>query len=331
VKALALMVLTGVGLFTGTVAGLLAAQGRLNHEGTRGLPLVHALFPAPKAEPVTAAEQVKGPAPDVEPRLAGLGREPELPRELGPEVELESAMAEGRALESTAGENPGSAEHATAADAGSAPAAPHAPGDTGFAQRVDSLMAQGQYRRGKLFEFPQLASGMSVAEIDEILASAQELRQALERQREALDQREAELAAREADLEDRERAVLERMREVLQHRGELEEQVAAFRRSYSLVASNEAAELQSYAETLSALPAEKSSQIILRYWQTEDGADKAVKILKLMEKDPRDELFNLLTAEQTQAILDRLARTVVEPAGGSPGAPRPQPAPGRSR
>ena len=42
----------GVALFAGTVLGMLALQGRLNHEGTQGIPVLSSFFPAaPQPDP----------------------------------------------------------------------------------------------------------------------------------------------------------------------------------------------------------------------------------------------------------------------------------------
>lgn len=46
-KKFVIPAVVGVVLFLGTVLGLLAAQGRLNHAGTRGIPILESFFPAP--------------------------------------------------------------------------------------------------------------------------------------------------------------------------------------------------------------------------------------------------------------------------------------------
>ena len=50
-KNILLMVATGVGLFVATMFGLLAAQGRLNYEGTKSIPVLNSLFSKPPEDP----------------------------------------------------------------------------------------------------------------------------------------------------------------------------------------------------------------------------------------------------------------------------------------
>lgn len=305
-KSVLLMTLAGTGLFGGTVVGLLGVQGRLNFDGTRGVPVLEEFFKEPKAEGEDARATLPGEEP---PRLEGLGREAVLPRELGPSLDGAEIPAGGQpAVEPAEGDETGAA-HGRAADGQN--------GQTGhpadFEHRKEGLMGQDQYRRGKLFVFPQLDSGMSVGELDRILKAAEQLKSDLVRRQASLDQRDADLAAREADIEDRQRAVLEKMREVLQQRSKLTEEITAFERTYTLVRGNEVAQFTGYAERLGSLDSEKASQIILQMWQTEEGQARATKILKLMSGEAKDELFSVLTAEQTQAILDRLSRAAVEP------------------
>lgn len=46
-KKFVIPAVVGIVLFLGTVLGLLAAQGRLNHAGTRGIPILESFFPPP--------------------------------------------------------------------------------------------------------------------------------------------------------------------------------------------------------------------------------------------------------------------------------------------
>ena len=73
-KSVLLMTLAGTSLFGGTVVGLLAVQGRLNFDGTRGVPVLESLFAEP-AETESEDSHVT-PAGEEHPRLEGLGREP---------------------------------------------------------------------------------------------------------------------------------------------------------------------------------------------------------------------------------------------------------------
>lgn len=313
------MVLMGTFLFTGTVVGLLAAQGRLNFDGTRGMPVLSLLFTNEGGEPNTIGTAPDDPAarapfehPDLtdSERLEGLGREPELPREKGPAVDPGAPDPMGHAVREATQPEPAASPPGSDARRGDSAGAQ---GKTQvFRHAAESLMGQDQYRRGQLFSFQKIPSGMTVAEIDEIVGSAKSFEKTLQRREAALDQREADLAIREADIEERERAVLEKMREVLQERGRLDEQVASFQKTFTLVQANESEKYRSYAEHLASLPVEKSSQILLQLWQTEPDKEKAVKILKMMSTEARDEIFAVLSAEQTQEILDRVTGAVEE-------------------
>lgn len=337
-KSIVLMTLVGTGLFSGTMAGLLAVQGRLNFEGTRGIPVVEMLFTEPEGEEhgeegeggalvsphatVDDLDAAHGGGHEEQPpeRLDGLGREARLPREAGPEVARNAAAGgapAGRAEhpeqshdDPHAGENQGGGHdndhggdsHASGGH-GSEASLPH---------KAESLMGQDQYRRGQLFSFPRLESGLSIEELDQMVSSASELKKNLERRQSALEQREADLAAREADLQDRERAVLAKMREVLQERTKLEEEIASFQESYTMVRSSEVEQYRTYADTIAGLDTEQGSQIITQLWESEEGRTKAVKILKMMSADARGEIFAVLTPGQTQEILDRLTGAVIE-------------------
>jgi len=59
-KNILIMGVAGAGLFVGTVVGLLGATGRLNYEGTQGLPLLSGLFEPPPAEADEAGAEGAG-------------------------------------------------------------------------------------------------------------------------------------------------------------------------------------------------------------------------------------------------------------------------------
>ena len=87
-----MMTLAGTSLFGSTVVGLLAVQGRLNFDGTRGVPMLESFF----AEPAETEDSDVTPAGEEHPRLEGLGREPVLPRELGPSLDGAKIPAGGQ-------------------------------------------------------------------------------------------------------------------------------------------------------------------------------------------------------------------------------------------
>ena len=62
-KKLIINVVAFVVLFAGSIAGVLAATGRLNYEGTQSIPLLSALFPAPPTAPKDAKDAPGKPIP----------------------------------------------------------------------------------------------------------------------------------------------------------------------------------------------------------------------------------------------------------------------------
>ncbi|MEM7204644.1 MAG: hypothetical protein AAF628_30580 [Planctomycetota bacterium] len=338
-KGIVLLVVAGLSLFVGTTVGLLAMQGRLNHKGTQGIPILNSLFAPPEDGEHAEGEHGDGEsaaghddghgqdAPgdaahggdahgdaahggdahgagdahgDTEPgRLDDLGREEQLSHAVGPSVagHASPGVPVGRDPAGGHGDAQGGDGHGS---------------DQEFTHGARSLMGQDQYRRGALFKFPQIDSGMSVAELNRVLASANQLRESLDRRETALAQREAELDARDNDIRERAEHVQEKMREVQQARTRLSQEIETFERTYTIVRSSEMDSLRGYADTIAKMDSSRAAELMRGLWQSEEGRIKAAKVLKLMTSDAANEIYAALQPQEVRDILDRLSTTALE-------------------
>lgn len=329
------MIAAGLGLFVATVVGLLASQGRLSYEGTKGIPLLHGLFEPPQGEDgngEVSADDAPGsekPA-EVEPgvHIEGLGKEEQREYRVGPGVgdvapdgpkklateddahgedqahgEPGARPEKGQGHEETShgggGRSHGEAESGKEA------------ADSEFRSRQESLLGQGQDTRGKLFEFPRLKARMSVQDVNRILEQALAEKQAAERERVVLAQRSAELDARETDLRDREERILEQMREIEQSRAQLNERIEQFRSQVILVDEKQKEDLEADAKTLAAFEPERASELLLEWWKrSETDKAKVVRILSVMKADAADQILQIMEVSQAREILDMRAKVI---------------------
>lgn len=319
-KNLVVMIGAGLGLFVATVVGLLGAQGRLSWEGTKGIPLLHSLFEPPPGhaevgkEPAATGEQPGGahgePTPGV--HLEGLGKEEKRQYRVGPAIGTVDPAGPKKLETATEG---GDTKTETP-DEGHPKPEPHA-ADSEFRAKTETLLGQGQYTRGKLFDFPKIKARMSVEDMNAILDQAQAEKEAAERERAVLGQRKAELDARESDLRDRELRILEQMRSIEQVRTQLNERIEAFRDQVILVEKHEAADLQADATTLAAFEPKRASALLLEWWKRSDADQaKVVKVLSVMEADAANAILQTMEVPQAREILDKRAQVIRVDQGG---------------
>lgn len=346
-KKLMVLSMLGATLFLGTVVGLLAAQGRLNHAGTRGIPVLASFFPPPPELPQTPSGDANSPdaggypAPNAEPSLSagpnqdpraerssGLGKEENLPYRVGPSVLTPQPAAGGGGQGAPAG---GSGADASLAGGPGTPAA----GATGMAQgephgglgdaakpdvnpdwaaKIDSVFAQGQYRPGRLWRFPQIETGVGVEELNQILLRARQQQLDLDRDRSAVQKQQAELEARERDVADRQDAVLEKLRDIEQLRAKLQAEIDEFHNTVLLIRQDEVAGLQSVAKTLAAVEAKSAASVIKKWWETDDGQTKALKIWTVMEPDAANAILAELDIEMIRQVLEQRLKVAREQA-----------------
>jgi hypothetical protein len=327
--------LVGMTLFAGTVFGLLAAQGRLNHAGTRGIPVLSGLFPAPDGAPNNGAGDGAAPstsASTTDPSSAaaaesargqGLGREEPLPYRQGKSL-FEGAGGVAQPPSQPAGAQP----EAEGGEAAAAPSAELAPGtdasegsgdapktpETSQAWRakVDSVLGQGQYQPGRLWRFPQIDTGVGIDELNQILLRARQQQLDLDRDRAAMQKQQTELEARERDVADRQEAVLERLREVEQLRAKLQAEIDEFHSTVLLIRQDETAGLQAVAKTLAAVEPKSAAAIIKKWWETDEGQTRALKIWSVMETEAANAILAELDVELIRQVLEKrlkVART----------------------
>ncbi len=339
----------GLVLFSGTVLGLLAGQGRLNHAGTRGIPLLSSFFPPPpEPDPVHAGEGAgKKDAhgtehkPAGEPtgdkghgaaseagRSDGLGKENPLPYRQGTSVLTEQPKGgggHGAPADASHGDPGGHKPDPHAADQGhsAAPQVPekqepdaHEPPDStsDWRAKVDSVLGQGQFRPGRLWSFPQMEAGVSVDELNEILRRAREERTAIERDRGAIVQQRRELEARERDVVDRQDAVLAKLREVEQLRATLQAEIDEFHNTVLLIRQDELSGLQSVAKTLAGVEAKSAAAVIKKWWETDEGQTRALKIWSVMDPDAANAILAELDVEMIRQVLEKRLKVTREQA-----------------
>lgn len=357
-KNILVMAVAGIGLFAGTSVGLLAAQGRLNYEGTRGIPLLSMLFSEPPkkegkdgkdGKEAKDASGEKGAAehgtdPHAKPEDQGHG-EPKSKDERSKLVKTDEPLPFRKAKSilnppkedgggGHGGGGGGGGEHGAPADHGKAEsgsaehgkaeehAADHAKeGDQGhgdakkpteWQQKVDDLMGEGQYRRGRLFQFQRLEGGMSSDELNEILKRAQKMQQDLENREKAIEKRKQELDARENDIRDRQKAVADKLVEIQAERAKLEREVEEFHKTVLLIRHDEEKGFQDLARTLSSFEPKKSADILLEMWQTEEGQVKALKILTVMDAEASDAIVGEFQTKQIRDFLEKRLKVIRE-------------------
>jgi chromosome segregation ATPase len=319
-KNLLVMIGAGVGLFVATVVGLLGAQGRLSWEGTKGIPLLHGLFEPPADhrpeanDGHTAGEDQAAPKPGVP--ADGLGKEERRDYRIGPAVGP-IATAEPKKLEpaaaETGGEPAASANHGDnshTATASSAAAEPTT-ADGEFRAKTESVLGQGQYTRGRLFDFPRIQARLSVQDINRILEQTQAEKAAAERERAVLDKRRAELDAREADLRDREQRILEQIRGIEQSRTQLNERIEAFQAQVVLIDKQQATDMAADAATLAAFEPQRAAALLLEWWKrTPADQAKVVRLLTVMETEAANAILETMEVTQAREILDQRAKVI---------------------
>lgn len=347
-KSILVMTATGALLFAGTAVGVLVAQGRWSHEGTRGIPLLGALFPAPTATGTpegevadAAARRGAGGIAEAEapqepnrtgPRKTGVGGlpvEPRLPYRRGDSVlqptrndaghgdgQGDPAGGHGGAARPERPQGEGTrpkAEGAGEPGAESAtPPAPNGESSAEFQRKLDQVVGQGRWRPGRLFDFKPIEPGITVDEINEIRRRANEAMAQVERERAALDKRKSELDAREQDIRDRQEDVLKKMREIEQARVQLEKDAEEFARRVVLIRADEEKGLKEVARSVAAQTPTRAAAILAEWWGREDTQARALKVLTLMETEAADAILAEMKESQVREVLDKRLRVLRE-------------------
>lgn len=334
-KKLIVNVVAGAVLFAGSMAGMLAATGRLNHEGTQSIPLLGALFPAPEkpAEGKDAAkDEGKDAAKDAdkdgakthEPaKAAPVAQGPETPtlkrgRSLfDKEEKPEDGQGGGAAKEGHGDQKPD--DHAKADTHAEQPKAPEPrPEPT-----VANLQGQTSHRRevsytpGSYFKFDGMPAGVTPEQLNEAWQRVQQQIAELDKRKSALDQREQQMQTLEQDVARRqtdlgsERTKLQNLQQAIEAR------IEQFHQQVKMVRLDEVAGLKRNAATLAALEVSKAAELVKEQWRTEAGQDLILKTLEVMDKDAANTILGALSDNVLlREILDRRLRLVREAAAG---------------
>lgn len=280
---------TGIGLFAVTVVALLGVQGRLTHEGTKHIPLLHSCFPTPEA-----------PAP----------RRPARPVQRG-----------------TRGAVTGLGEKLPERDEGVLePLDPHREQGVGGGRpggQPEGRVKEARPAGDRLFDFDRLLPGISVEELDAALAHARRAAAEVVAARAELDERAQGLEARERDLEARQEQILRLLERVETERARVEARIAAFDGSAVVLRQDQEAACKAAASTVASLEPEVARALIEDYWRTAEGQAQAVRILAVMEPRRADAILGLLDTAVLRQILERRMSIVRGRVRGRGPAPAP--------
>lgn len=318
--------LVGLALFVGTIVATLAAQGRLNYEGTRGIPVLSGFFaPAKELDEVGSGNGARkaSTAEDASPmqqagiQTPGLGRETEaLPRRRdsldpskGDPPPTSSASLDGAALPQ---------ENQTQG-AGQDPMQGRDPQAEQWARQREDLMGQGQYRRGRYFEFPTVESGLSAEQINQMLSEAREQKRLAAQERAELQKRKSDLDARELDIQDRYQQVLEKLQEIDRERSKLEAEIKEAQGLVTMIRNSEQPRLRASARDLEALDPKSAAGLITKWWETPEQQSLALRILTVMSEDARTNILKALPSQQLRDVVEKRYRVFLEPRAATPG------------
>ncbi|MCA8957225.1 MAG: hypothetical protein KDC87_14210, partial [Planctomycetes bacterium] len=183
-----------------------------------------------------------------------------------------------------------------------------------FERRKEWLHTKGASYSGPgdLFEMPRLQAPLSVAEVNSTVHRAQQMMEEIKQERAALAKMRRDLEIRYQDIADRQKSVSKLMNEVEAKRLLVERTIEDFNKRVLELRVDEEAGLKEVARTIGTLSPQAAKQLILNYWRTPDGQDKAVKILAVMEKERVDQIIAQMDTEQMRQVLEKrmtIART----------------------
>ncbi len=315
-------VVAGVVLFAGSLAGALAATGRLNHEGTRNIPLLSALFPAPPAP----KDQDKADGKD-----KGTGAEPVVSppgdaKQAQQEPQATSTLKRGRSLFAT--EDKGAEGHGAAKEGGHGdkheePAKAEPPPQTAAApvaeppQDMVSRHRDVSYTPGSYFKFDGMPAGMTPEQLNEACQRVQQQLAELDKRKAALDTREQEMQTLEQDIGRRQSDLGSERTRLQNLQRALEDRIEQFHQQVKMVRVDELAQLKKNAQTLASFEVGKAAELVKEQWRTEAGQDLILKTLEVMDKDAANAILGALADNaQIREIFERRLRIVREPAAG---------------
>ena len=303
-KSFLIMTVAGIGLFTATVVGLLAATGRLNYEGTRAIPFMDRFFREPASEP-------KGEDSEQVDQSRDSGRaDPLLQREelLGVNTERLYGAPKSQAVGSSQEPEDEPATELQEPETNQHPREGETPEDTRHRHDMEELFGQGQYRAGGYFRFQAVEAGIGADEINEMWRRAKAAQKGAEQRETVLDEQESLLAVREQDLHDREETLAKKMKEIEAEQRKLDERIVQFHNDVKMVRSSEVEPLKSVATILASMEPETAALVIQDWWKTEQSQDRALKILSVMDTEAQNAILAALPLPQIRDFLEKRLR-----------------------
>ena len=314
-KNILIMAVAGIGLFSATIVGVLAATGRLNHEGTQGIPVIAGFFHAPEE-----VSETEGTAADesetAHPQEPILGKEEPLAVNTDPLQEKPLSQAVGHAPEPE--ESMESVRQPQDDEMSQHPRDGETLEDTEHRHIMEELYGQRGNQGGRLFGFPPVESRVTADEINEAWRLAKLALADAKRRATVLDEMESLLAVREQDLHDREGALATKMKEIEGQQRMLDTRITQFHQDVNMIRDSELANLKSVGESLASLEPETAGLLIQDWWKTDDGQGRAVKVLAVMDKDAANAIIAALPIQQVKALLEQRLKLSREKPGGGP-------------
>ena len=303
----------GCGLFCATVVGLLGVQGRLNYEGTKGIPGLSLFFDAPP--PSEHGEGEDGHAVKAE-HTEEFGRKPRRDIEYieGQSIKGDSGAKAGGAgggADAHGDEPSRSDPHETGP--GRIRRTPEVPGNepNSTSSRLkrefdNTRMRLESMAPGHLFDLSRIkASGLSAEEINALIERSKKMKQEIETERAVLRKSRRDLEIREQDIADRQKTVTDLIHQVDTERSNVEMMIADFNGRILELRVDEESALKETAGTIASLEPEAAMRLILDYWQSEPGQVKAIKILAVMSREKVDEIIAQMETKQMRDVLEK--------------------------
>ena len=332
-KTKILIPVVSVVLFATSMVGLLAVQGRLNYEGTRGVPIVSMFFKKPpekdgehKDGEHKAGEAKDGGAQDGEHKGAEPGKdgEPAKAGVTGGDEHGTNPTPTADAAKDGHGETPktGDAGHGEPArpethgdsgkpDAHGAP--PPAGGHEDKPQDGHGKAEEPSPQAGKLpatFLYPPVQSRMTAEELMAAAAQIDEKRRKLDQERAQLEFEREALAVRERDVEDRRKQVRNDMALVQSKSDELEKRIKDFESQTALLKRQEQKNFKEQAEKLALMDPKRASEYLVEFGA--EGEDRAVKLLASMDAESAAKILESMDPKRGARLLERGLKLVRE-------------------
>ena len=349
---LVVMVATGVGLFAASLVGMLAVSDRLNHEGTKGIPVLSSFFPE---EPKEEGEDGHGGEHDESAgEHGGSG-------DHAADSHGESDHADSHGHDSHGGNDHGGdhadshgGDHGAHGDGHGDPSDGHGEHEggvgtptvraTGHSLRdlgSDSVkpvqfrdltdggnaehseedadatarhIAEDGHAPGSLFVFEPISSGMQVSELNAIVDYVNRRQQELADEQASIRRERNRLEAMSKDLEVRREEIQTEMRRIYEMRDELTELFEQYQRMVREIPKSEEPQLRQAAESIAALEPDKAAELVLGLWA--EDRDRALNILDHMSSEAVHAILNVMDSDDTRQLINaRIERRAVRTDG----------------